>query len=121
MRNVIKSEEKTPERVTQHRTVAPLVDIFENRDEVLMLADIPGVKEDQVNIRFEKSHLTFEGMVQAEPGNEREQPFLYTRTFVLPGGINADAIAAELNNGVLKIHLPKHDSLKPRVISVRAG
>jgi HSP20 family molecular chaperone IbpA len=116
-------QESRPERVHQRRVAAPPVDIFENAHELLLVADMPGVRQDRINIRFEKNQLMLEGEFEpGEPENGLElKPFTYSRSFVLPGGIDADKISAELQNGVLQVHLPKHDHLRPRQISVKAA
>lgn len=118
---VVKRDEEQVERVEQKRTYAPPVDIYEDKKEVLMFADMPGVELEDVNIHFEKNQLTMEGLCACLPDEENDPGFIYTRKFVLPGGIDADKISAELSKGVLTVHLPKHDSLRPRQITVKAG
>lgn len=92
--------------------VAPLVDVFENKDEILVLADLPGVDPTNVSIHFEKGHLAIGG---------RAQGFDYRRSFVVPSGIDADKITAKMEHGVLRVGLPKSLAAKPRVIEVKSG
>ncbi len=120
-KNVAKRETTDVERIERRRTYAPAVDIFENTEEILMYADMPGVTLDEVKINFEKNQLTMEGTCTCLKDYEKDDGFVYTRKFVVPGGIDPDRISAELRNGVLTIHLPKQDSLRPREIAVQAG
>jgi len=108
-----------PEKVAQRATVAPAVDIFENKEELLIVADLPGVAKEDLAIQFDKGHLVLEGRLR-EFGPE-EEPFDYRRTFVIPQGIDAEKISANLQNGVLRVALPKPAALKPRQITVTAA
>lgn len=117
----VKRTEKDLERFDQARIFAPAVDIFENQDEILMKADMPGVTLESVKIHFEKNQLSMEGSCTCLPEHENDPGFTYARKFVVPGGIDADRISADLKNGVLTLHLPKHDALRPRHIAVSAG
>jgi HSP20 family protein len=113
-----KRNESAPEKMPQRRTVAPPVDVFENKDELLILADLPGVAQDDVVVNLDKNQLTIEGRC---PSAADEDAFDYRRSFVVPQGIDADKIAANLTSGVLRLHLPKAAALKPRQIQVKAG
>ena len=117
--NIRKRENDMPEKLAQRATVLPAVDIFENKDALLILADLPGVAKEDLSINFDKGQLTLEGRLR-EFGPE-EEPFDYRRTFVVPQGIDVDKIAANLQNGVLRLTLPKPAALKPRQIEVKAG
>lgn len=110
---------------TMRRTIAPAVDVYENRDEVLLVADIPGVRADDINIRFERGELTLTGRRAKAPEGSvlaAEQRYGdFQRTFTVPQSIQADAINAEVAHGVLKIHLPKVSAQRPRQIAVKAS
>lgn len=120
-----KYEDKTPEQVQERPWIAPRVDIYENSDEVLLLADIPGVDRDSLTINLDKEQLTLEGRVApVSPDGALGWEYRavdYRRSFIVPAGINASAISADLKNGVLSLHLPKSDALKPRQIEVKVG
>lgn len=118
-KNITKRDNNVPEKMAQRAAVAPAVDIFENKDELLIFADLPGVTKDDLSIHFEKGHLTLEGRLKHFGPDE--EPFDYRRTFVVPQGIDAEKISANLLNGVLKVTLPKPAALKPRQIQVKAG
>jgi len=107
------------EKLAERPTYAPPVDIFENKDEILILADVPGVVTDGLTINLDRDQLTIDAH-RASP-RAGQEAFDYRRTFVVPRGIDADKIAASLQNGVLRLTLPKPAALKPRQIEVKAG
>jgi len=98
-------------------TVAPRVDILETDHELLVHADMPGVKSGDVDIRFENGELSVHGRrnAKAEWDNEATN---YYRTFRVTERIAADKIEAELKNGVLTLKLPKVEAVKPKRIAV---
>lgn len=112
------------EKIEQRPVVAPSVDVFENENELLVVADLPGVSQDRMSIHFDKGRLTIEGKRMTSTWNahlsETEQAD-FRRTFLVPQGIDAEKIAAELSQGVLTVHLPKHASIRPRRIEVKAS
>ncbi len=108
------------ENYRQRETVAPLVDIYENNDELLVVADLPGVVSEGLAIRVEKDQLSIEAHHdenQAQFTSQRD----YARTFLVPSGIDAEKINAELKNGILTLHLPKSAKIKPRLIEVKTN
>ena len=117
--NIRKRQNDMPEKLARRATVLPAVDIFENKDELLILADLPGVSKEDLSINFDKGQLMLEGRPR-QFGLE-EEAFDYRRTFVVSQGIDADKISAHLQNGVLRLTLPKPAALKPRQIEVKAG
>jgi HSP20 family molecular chaperone IbpA len=116
---------RMPERTRERPAVAPAVDIYENQEEILLVADLPGVQRDHVSIDLEKDQLTLQARRSWDGAPEgfaaRFHGFDYYRTFLVPKGIDAEKISAELTNGVLRVHLPKSAAVKPRRIEVRAG
>jgi len=120
-----KYQDKVPEQVQERAWVAPRVDIYEHNDELLVRADLPGVCQDGLKIHLDKDQLTLEARMEEQTPGEalgREyQAADYRRSFIVPTGIDATKIAAELKNGVLSVHLPKEEGLKPRQIAVKAG
>lgn len=122
-RSLSQRDEHTPEKIQQRPAVAPLVDIFENADELLVVADLPGVTQDKLSIRVEKGELTLEAQRSdaAEIGVPTEGLPDYRRSFVVPQGIDTDRIGADLQAGVLRVHLPKSASLKPRQIPIKTS
>ncbi len=104
----------------------PLVDIIERTKELLVVADMPGVKSGDIDIQFEDGALTIRGPVderQPESGAPLLQEYgvgEYQRTFRVGESIDASRIAAEYSNGVLRLTLPKADAVLPRKIKVDA-
>lgn len=120
-----KYQEKTPEQVKERPWLAPRVDIYENSDELLLLADVPGVDKNSLTIHLDKERLTLEGRVEdagmGEPLGREYQAIDYRRSFIVPPGIDGSKISADLKDGVLSVHLPKTEGLRPRQIEVKAG
>lgn len=115
-----------PTEATRSVTLTPRVDVLETEQELLLLADLPGVKQDQVDIRFEKGELTLHAR---RPSSKSDESFLqrevaaadYFRSFRISEKIDAEKIWAELKVGVLTLHLPKAEAAKPRKITVKGG
>ena len=123
---MVKQDARSPERVSERPAVAPLVDLYENQDELLLVADLPGVTRDGLDIQFRDGVLSLEGRRDAERedaelvrGEYRVADFV--RHFTVPDGIDVERIDANLANGVLRLSLPKAAALKPRKIEIRAG
>jgi HSP20 family protein len=105
---------------------APRVDIYENAEELVLLCDMPGVKPQDLDVRFEKGELAVYGKVQA-----RQTPTEYLldeystgdyfRSFTIGAEVDAAKIAAEYRDGVLTVHLPKQEKAKPKRIAVKAS
>lgn len=105
--------------------VRPRVDVLESEAEYLVVADMPGVAKDAVDVRFEDGELRIEARRQ---GHATGQSLLeeyrvadFRRAFAMPDGIDGEKIAAELAAGVLKVHLPKSAAKRPRRIDIRAS
>jgi HSP20 family protein len=123
--NLARSQASTAERVRQRATLQPVVDVYENQDELLLVADVPGARKDGVSVHLDNGQLTIEARrVDESPGSAlitESRPYDYFRAFTVPQGIDASKIEAQLTGGVLRLHLPKSDALKPRRIEVKAG
>lgn len=107
-------------------TVAPRVDILEKEDELLLFADLPGVKTDDIDLHFENGELTLHGRRRSfHEGKTRTsyeyEVTTYQRTFRIGENIATDKIAAELKDGVLTLHLPKVEAVRPRKIAIKGG
>lgn len=113
------------EKLDERPSVTPAVDIFENNDELLLVADLPGVAKDGVSLSFDKGKLSIAGRrstgAEGHPVSLEHRAFDFQRTFVVPQGIDSEKIAADLRDGVLRVHLPKHAALKPRQIAIRGA
>jgi len=105
----------------------PNVDIFETDKEIIMLADIPGVKAPDLTIDLRDDTLTLTGEVKPLKRPEEEDILIeyqfgrYYRQFTLAEVIDQSKIDAALNNGVLRLALPKLEKAMPRQITIKAG
>jgi HSP20 family protein len=94
--------------------LSPRVDVVETENEFLVMADMPGTRPEDVDIRFERGELSVHGRRTC-----RNEGFgTYHRTFAVADSVAADKIGAELKAGVLTIHLPKVEAVKPKRIAV---
>jgi HSP20 family molecular chaperone IbpA len=105
--------------------IAPPVDIFETEDSLTVVADLPGVGKDGVDVRVEDNILTIKGRANYTPhsGILREEFSVqgYYRQFQLSDEVDQGKISAESKNGVLTITLPKAEKTKPRQVKVKVG
>lgn len=127
---VQKKEADTPqqgERTRQRMVYTPSVDIIERKDDIVVMADMPGSDEKSVDITLEKNVLTIYGKVESEiPKNHRLYMSEYGvgdyhRVFNLTNEIDRDKIQATVKNGVLKLILPKAETVKTKKIEVKAA
>jgi HSP20 family protein len=105
-------------------TVVPRVDVLETENEFLLLADLPGVRPDDVDVRFEQGELTVHGRRHAAESRRRQLLGEYAgadyhRVFAVTDTVATDRIEADLKDGVLTVRLPKIEAVKPRKIAVR--
>lgn len=113
-----------PEQVADRPFFRPAVDFYENQDELLLVVDLPGVPNDAIKIELDKDTLTIVGRRQlGVPEGARvlagpASAWDYRRQFTVPSQIDPDRINAELKNGVLEVHLPRHERTKPRRIAI---
>ena len=108
---------------------APLADLSETDDAYVVKAELPGVNKDQVSIELQDRELVISGEIpgpESEPGDgdgrrrhhsSRRTGRFELRTY-LPGDVNADAITAQLSDGVLSVTVPKSEAAKPRKIEI---
>ncbi len=124
-----KEEVATPqsgEPVRNRRVFAPLADIYETNERIFVLADMPGVDEQTIDITLEKNVLTIEGYTssQTEAGLRLvhcESPEgNYRRVFLLSEEVDRDGIEATVKDGVLKLVLPKSAKAMARKITVKS-
>jgi len=104
----------------------PNVDILERPEELLLIADLPGARGEDLDVRFDDGELTVRATVKERHG--ASERFLlreygvgdYYRTFRVSEQIDASRIAANFADGVLTLHLPKVEAVKPRKIAVNS-
>jgi len=103
--------------------LTPLANILETKDAYVLEAELPGVARDGLEVSVENGQLTIIGHRKAATAHERtlyveSRALDYRRTFELDPAINASAISAKLDQGVLTLTLPKAESVKPRKITI---
>ena len=115
--------QETQQMTAPRRYVSPRVNITESKDGYLLEAEMPGVNKDGLEISLEGTELTLVGRRAPEPQNlellYRESSNAdYRRVFELDPTIDSGRIEARMENGVLHLHLPKAEQVKPRRITV---
>ncbi len=109
----------------EERYITPPVDIFETKEGLVVVADLPGVEPSALDVRVADGVLTLQARTRhVAPGTpiQREYELLnFFRQFELPEQVDADRISAELKHGVLALQLPKKEKAKPKQIEVRVG
>jgi HSP20 family molecular chaperone IbpA len=122
---VAMKEEPAPITHTQERYLVPAVDIYENDDGLRLVADVPGMAKDGLDIRVEEGILTIKGKTSWErrPSTSYAEYELYEyfRQFRLSDEVDHEKIGAELKHGVLYLSLPRAERAKPRKIEVKAS
>ena len=108
---------------TNQNFVSPEVNIFETKDGYVLEAEMPGVSKDGLEITLEGNELTIEGQrgrepVTGDPVYRESQVWDYRRVFELDPAIDATKINAKIEQGVLTLHLPKSEKVKPRKVTV---
>jgi HSP20 family protein len=105
----------------------PAVDILETTNEIVVLADMPGVESKNIDIDLKDNQLTIRGRIDPVEGEKEASLYSefswgdYFRTFTLSEVIDQEKIAAKMDQGVLRLALPKVEKVKPRKIAVSAG
>jgi HSP20 family protein len=105
---------------------APAVDIFETEQELVVKADLPDIKPEELDIRVENNILTIRGERKFEKKVD-ESNYLrversygsFSRSFSLANTVNTEAIKADYKNGVLTLSIPKREEAKPKQIKVQ--
>jgi HSP20 family protein len=112
------------ERQVPQQALMPAVDIVENENGITLLADMPGVSKERLNIRVDGESLTIEGSAEVQVPeqiellhSEMRTPF-FRRTFTLSRELDSGKIEASLRDGVLRMHIPKSEEARPRRIEV---
>lgn len=109
-------------------TFAPSFDVKETGDAYVFTADLPGVKESDLELSLTGNRLTISGKREEEKKNEGERWYTYersygtfSRSFTLPEGVDPEHAEAHLKEGVLRVSIPKRPELKPRKIELQLG
>ncbi len=111
----------------QQRAVLPAVDVFEDAGGITLLADMPGVPKEQLELKVEGDALLIEGGVQQRTPDGLEAIYAevrvprYRRSFALSRELDTTRIEANLKDGVLTLRIPKQAHAQPRRIAVTSG
>jgi HSP20 family protein len=117
----------TPVSASERRWL-PAMDLVETEDHFLLRADLPGLSEEDVQIELEDNVLTVSGERKSEH-EERKEGYhrveraygRFTRSLTLPEGVDAEAVEARFDRGVLEISIPKPEERKPRRVAINVG
>ena len=115
------------ERTRARTAFVPKVDIYEVAEDIFVVADMPGVDEQAIEITIEKNALTIDGYVEPENSDTYNLAYAeyevgdYHRRFTLSNEIDRDKIEATIKDGVLRLRLPKSEGAKARKISVKTA
>lgn len=120
-----RAEQALPEHTRGGVYFTPRVDIYETDKELILFADMPGVRPEDVDLRYERGELLLHGRLQPR---QRQGNFLageydegdFYRTFNIHESIDSTKIEASCKNGVVTVHLPKVEAARPRQITVQA-
>ena len=106
----------------------PLVDVVENKEGITLKVELPGVKQEDINLSMEDNVLTIKGERKqeketAEGSFTRTERFYgsFQRTMVLPPTVDTEKVKASYRDGILEVTLPKKEEAKPKAIKVEAG
>jgi HSP20 family protein len=121
-----RNEPALPETTRGGVFFTPRVDIYETDRELVLCADMPGVRPENVDLRYERGELVLHGRL---PQRDRAGQLLageydegdFYRVFSIHESIDSSRIEAECKNGVLTVHLPKVEALQPKQIKVVSG
>ncbi len=128
-KEIQKNDSEKVERIERSRAVKvfnPDVDIVERKDDIMVVADMPGIDETSVDITLENNILSIYGKVDWDAPDKLKLIHGeygigdYQRVFTLSGEVNREKIEATVNNGILRIILPKAEAAKTKKIAVRA-
>jgi HSP20 family protein len=106
----------------------PAMDLIEAGEHFVLKADLPGMTEDDVKIELENNVLTISGERKTELEDKHEGYYrlerssgAFTRSLTLPEGIDAGAVAATFDNGVLEVRIPKPEEAQPKRVQIAVG
>jgi HSP20 family molecular chaperone IbpA len=106
--------ERGLEKTRNRNELVPFVDVYENESELLLVADVPGVSPERLNVNIDPPELRIEAATAPEGG------VTWVRAFNIDERIAAGEVSAELRDGVLTVRLPKAPELKPRKVEIKA-
>jgi len=121
----VKTKKSWDDALEKESWVAPLVDIFETKDDYFLTAFMPGVAKEDVKIKLEDGHLVLMGRINYDEAVNKKyilkefETGNFYRRFKISESIDESKIDAKITNGILEVKLPKHDRVKPRTIEIK--
>jgi HSP20 family protein len=121
----VENKENIYDILEREAIVAPLVDIYENENEFIMVASMPGVTRDNVQLKYEEDSLILFGRIKQDDILNRKYILnengigSYFRKFRISDSIDESRIDAKYENGQLVVTLPKHERVKPKSINIK--
>lgn len=118
---------KQPESASDNQAILPPVNVIEDTSGITLVADLPGVPKDKLALHIEADRLTIEGEVSLDvpAGMEATHAEVnlprYRRVFTLSKELDADKVAAEFKQGVLKLRIPKVEQALPRRVEIKVS
>ncbi|MDX6462889.1 MAG: hypothetical protein QOE55_6586 [Acidobacteriaceae bacterium] len=121
-------ESNSPEEALTTTTLAPPVDIYEDKHNIILKIEVPGIEEKDIDVSIQNNTLTVHGERKIEK-EEKEENFRrverqygsFTRSFTLPSSVDPGQVSARCDKGVLNINLAKKAEAKPTQIKVNVG
>ena len=107
---------------------APLVDIVEDDKDYVIKAELPGLKKEEIKVGVQDDVLTISGERKYEK-EEKDKKFhrierafgSFMRSFTIPDDSDGEKVSAEFKDGILRVHLPKTEKVKPKQVEVKVG
>ena len=113
---------------TYARRWIPAMDLVETEEEYVLTADLPGLSQEDINLEFEDNVLTLSGERKAEHSERKEGYYRlerasgsFSRSLTLPEGVDAEAVKATFEKGVLEVRIPKPEQRKPKKVAIKVG
>jgi len=126
-RNQGAATQRPGDRAARQTSISPAVDIFEDSQRIVLWADLPGVRKDQLDVRVQDGYLYIEAEITVPtPASLRLQyseirgPY-YARAFSLSSDFDASKIDANLQDGILKLTIPRRVEAQPRRIEIKVA
>ena len=121
--------EMTPSwSATEQATFMPAFEVKETKEAYLFKADLPGVKDKDIDVKLHDNRLTISGKLESEVEDKSDTYYAYERSygnfvraFTLPDGIDSEHVSADLKEGVLTVAIPKKPGAGAKTISIKSG
>jgi HSP20 family protein len=112
------SDAERETRLRRRHYARPAVDIYSTDTEMVVLADLPGVRKSELAITLERDELVIEGRITGREEEESSLPWGYHRRFKLRSAFERDRIRGHIDGGVLEVRLPKSSGEQPRKVAL---